>query len=143
MDASGCKTEQYEKLRRVNAEVRRIATTYMRFRNVATHFVGFDGMPDTLGASGPFRSIKAMDGKPLLVGEMKPRGDAVREHALFVVAADDPYDRQCISRNIRVDVRCCIGVVGCDGPISVKRGGDGMFTIPLRSNQAILLLASF
>ena len=68
VDASGCKTEQYEKLRRVNAEVRRIATTYMRFRNVATHFAGFDGVPDTLGASGPFCSIKAMDGKPLLVG---------------------------------------------------------------------------
>ena len=41
LTAKGEKTEQYEKLKKVNGELHSIGPRYMRYRNAATHFVGF------------------------------------------------------------------------------------------------------
>ena len=41
LDEHGEKTEQYEKLRRINAELKAIGEPYMRYRRTATHFVGY------------------------------------------------------------------------------------------------------
>jgi hypothetical protein len=38
----GKKTAQYEKLKTVNKELRNIAPLYMRYKNIATHYVGFN-----------------------------------------------------------------------------------------------------
>ena len=40
LDDKGEKTPQYEKLKTVNAEIRRFADVFMRYRNVNTHLVG-------------------------------------------------------------------------------------------------------
>ena len=140
VDATGRKTEQYEKLRRVNREVLSIAPAYMRFRSVATHFVGFGDKPATFAGNETFRSVAASDGGPVLVGEMLPRDPGSRERAIFVLAADDPYDRHGVQREIRIKASGCVGAVcGC-GSISPARGEDGTFAIPLRSNHAVLVI---
>ena len=41
IDMNGERTQQYDKLKKVNHELRTVAAEYMRFRNVSTHFVGF------------------------------------------------------------------------------------------------------
>jgi hypothetical protein len=41
LDAAGVPTAQYAKLKKVNAELKRLGPEYMKFRSTATHFVGF------------------------------------------------------------------------------------------------------
>lgn len=45
LDEEGNKTQQYDKLRRVNKELHILGEEYMRYRRVSTHFVGFSDSP--------------------------------------------------------------------------------------------------
>ena len=42
LDSQGNKTEQYEKMKTVNAEIKTLGVPYMKYRRVSTHLVGFD-----------------------------------------------------------------------------------------------------
>ena len=46
LDTNGNKTQQYDKLKKINGEIRTIAGEYMKYRRVSTHFVGFAGHKD-------------------------------------------------------------------------------------------------
>ena len=142
IDAKGIKTQQYNKLRTVNAEIRAMASAYMRFRNVATHFVGYGDGCKVLPSAGIFRSIRALDGLPVLVGEMMPRDKGSLARAILVFAADDPYDKCERSREIVFESNGIVGGVSPDGPFCVKREKDGLFKIKLKSNRAVLIFAS-
>ena len=98
LDAAGRQTEQSGKLKRVNAELKYLGPHYMRFRNVATRFVGFapdsprcPQLPHSAAPDDP-GYVKASNGAPLVVGEMVARDPASHERAFFVTAADDPTD---------------------------------------------------
>lgn len=150
LDETGGKTEQYEKLKQVNAELHALAEPYMRYRRESTHFVGFDGTPwlEGVGQSSEpefqndfFENVRAGDGRPLLIGDLAPcaLGEDGRR-ALFVCACDDPYDQNPTATRVlfRVtdgNVRAFVG----DGERPVARLGEGLFAVEIASNEGILI----
>ncbi len=102
LDDNGEKTEQYEKLRHINAELQAIGEPYMRYRRTATHFVGYAAddpelsklqqKPVAAANTGFFFDLHAVGGK-LICGEMvsrEPLADPSR--AMLVCDATDPMD---------------------------------------------------
>ena len=152
LDGKGNKTQQYDKLKKVNAELNRFGPHYMRYRNVASFLVGDAGTNKWFSAETGqtpikafgdevFRGLAAKDGGPLVVGAMVSRsGDGGR--AAFVCAADDPYDQTPTTRTI--SFRCAargVKVLGSDGEIELFRDGDGRYSFSLMSNRAALIMA--
>ncbi len=100
LDEDGNKTEQYDKLKKVNAEIKAIADAYMRYKRVNTHFVGFDENDEEIkGTSiipkkslntGVFFDVCAEE--KIIVGQMTSKNNDGK-YALFVFGADDSYDK--------------------------------------------------
>ena len=146
LDEHGEKTEQYDKLKNVNAELRVIGEEYMKYRRVSTHFVGFDGTDWLDGvdqesipalSTGVFTAVTADD--PVVIGEMVSRtGDS---RALMIASAGDPYDKD--PGDITVTFRCCgrkITAIGGQGKLPVEvRGGKYAVTFP--KNGGVLIMA--
>ena len=150
LDDEGNKTEQYDKLKKINAEIRTLADEYMKYRRVSTHFVGFEGHPHMAAvqqeaisslSTGVFLDVKADNNAPLVVGEM-----VNREHdgsvALMVCAADDPYETDPKEYNItfRAPDRC-VRAWGGSGYKTVTDLGDGVYAVSVRSNEGVLITA--
>ena len=147
LDAAGRQTEQYEKLRRVNAELKYLGPQYMRFRNVATRFVGFAANSPQkpslpfMGASDDAGYVRASNGAALLVGEMVARDPASKERAFFVTAADDPADVRPASFELLFSVKGkSVAAFGGQGPIPVTRRADGTCSVPISSCGGVLLV---
>ena len=149
--AEGVKTEQYDKLKEVNLEIRRFAPDYMRFRNVATHFVG--RWPNAEGFAkygvavqkrldtGSFRGVKAEDESMLVVGEMVARRPEDRARALFVFAADDATDVKRATHRIRVRaISAKAKGVASNGTLRCAREDDGSLVFELSDNHCALLV---
>lgn len=149
LDDQGNQTEQYGKLKRVNAQIRTIADEYMKYRRVSTHFVGYQGHPDMNCvqqesieslSTGVFFDVKSDNGAPVLVGEMVSRtndGSA----ALMICAADDPYEKE--PKEYQVTFRApnrCIRALGGDGYQTVTDLG-GVYAVTVRSNEGVLITA--
>ena len=150
LDGEGNKTEQYDKLKKINAEIRTLADEYMKYRRVSTHFVGFDGHPDMAAvqqeaipslSTGVFFDVKADNGAPLVVGEMVNR-NADGSVALMVCAADDPHETDPKEYNItfRAPDRC-VRALGGDGYKTVTDLGDGVYAVAVKSNEGVLITA--
>ena len=99
LDDKGEKTEQYDKLKTVNAELRAVGDAYMQYRNVSTHFIGFTGKYAPEGVkvetkaalnTGVFSGVRMEDGAPLLAGQMVAR-DGGGKQALYLCNASDPW----------------------------------------------------
>ena len=151
LDDKGEKTEQYEKLKTVNAELHALSGRYMKYRRTATHLVGFDGTDWLAGVgqasehaadTGVFRGIKAFDGKPLVVGEMTGRAKPA-EKALFIAAADDPYDQHPAERTVTftVDSSVTVEAFGGKGRVPVTRAVDGVCTVTIPPCGGVLVTA--
>ncbi len=149
LDDQGNQTEQYGKLKRVNAQIRTIADEYMKYRRVSTHFVGYQGHPDMNCvqqesieslSTGVFFDVKSDNGAPILVGEMVSRtndGSA----ALMICAADDPYEKE--PKEYQVTFRVpnrCIRALGGDGYQTVTDLG-GVYAVTVKSNEGVLITA--
>ena len=106
LDSRGSKTEQYDKLRDVNAELRQLDARYMNYRVVSTHLVDFRDIPTVKNDSelkvvdelncGFARNLTAAkaDGRgALVVGEMVGRDDP-EKHALLILNATDFLDTE-------------------------------------------------
>ena len=150
LDAKGEKTQQYDKLRRVNAELHRLGPSYMKYRRTRTDFVSFQGTKWLEGvgqktlsdfSNGVFEGLRCSDHSPLVVGTMLSRTGNGNQ-ALFVCAADDPYDEYPTNHTLtfRAD-GWRISACGGEGPVKVNVGADGTYSIDLRSNQGILIEA--
>ncbi len=150
LDAEGNKTEQYDKLKKINAEIRTMADEYMRYRRVSTHFVGFNGHPDMAAvkqdaidalSTGIFFDVKADNGAPLVVGEMVNRNHD-GSVALMVCAADDPHEEDPKEYNItfRAPDRC-VRALGGNGYKTVTDLGDGVYALTVKSNEGVLITA--
>ena len=139
----GEKTRQYDRLRKVNHEIKSIAPHYMGYRRKSTSFVGFDGTPWLEGAAvesaGEFigagvEGLKADDDGPLVIGNLISRhGDGAR--ALFILAADDPYDIGNKARKVsfRVGERR-LRITGREGEIPFETDG-GVVSFVFHSND--------
>ena len=157
LTAKGEKTRQYERLKAVNREIRNIAPDYMRWRNVATHFIGFTAgehalktmpmvIPRPAFENGRFRGLHATDGDRLVVGEMIPCADAKQDggaSAVFVFAADDPYDAAPKPREVRFRLSEGMrpSVTGVNGIQTVYRTKDGVWSFPVASSCGALVVA--
>ena len=150
LDGEGNKTQQYDKLKKINAEIRTLADEYMKYRRVSTHFVGFEGNPDMTAvkqeaigslSTGIFFDVKADNGAPLVVGEMVNRkGDG--SVALMICAADDPHETDPKEYNVtfRAPNRC-IRALGGNGYKTVTDLGDGVYAVAVKSNEGVLITA--
>lgn len=146
VDGAGNKTEQYDKLKKVNAEIHTLADRYMKYRNIETVCVGFedtDMLEDSQLESQPeleFGRLSGLSaGCPLLVGKMTARNGG-RGKALFICVADDPYNENPQEHTIRFTARGRkIKAWGGDGPIKVVRSGKGLYEIPVVSNQGVFI----
>ena len=146
LDSAGRQTEQYGKLKRVNAELKCLGPHYMRFRNVATRFVGFAPdsprrplLPHSAAPDDP-GYVKASNGAPLVVGEMVARDPASGERAFFVTAADDPTDVQPTKFDIVFNVKAKrVEAFGGSGAIPVTSRPDGSCSVPFASCQGVLI----
>lgn len=152
LTATGEKTEQYDRLKTVNAELRRIAPLYMKYRSVDTHLVGFgqeDGIAETgipvkdVLDTGFFSDVETFEGTPLVVGEMTPRNPDDMSRALFVVAAGDPYDYAPAVRTVmfRTPQGRKAEVYGCDGLVPTVTEADGVQTFRLAENAAVMIVS--
>ena len=147
LDADGKPTEQYGKLKLVNAELREVGPHYMRFRNVATRLVGFAaGSPQR--PSLPFADtpryagyVRASNGAPLIVGEMAARDPANGEKAFYVTAADDPGDAHNASFDVVFSPKGKrVEAFNGSGRVPAKRLADGSCAVPISSCGGVLLV---
>lgn len=150
LDDKGEKTQQYDKLKTVNAELHRMGETYMKYRRVSTHFIGF---PDAKGApdgrvqpiealnTGIFANLHADQGENLLVGQMVSRADD-GSCALMLCGADDPYDRAQKEYKVsfRADNRTVFAIAG-EGARPLSRLADGSYELKMKSCEGVLLVA--
>lgn len=149
LTASGAKTEQYDRLRTVNAELHRLGRDYMRYRNCATHCVGMqERLPEDLTGcrsldTGFFRDVAMAEGTPLLVGDMVPRGLDDGSRAIFVVASGDPYDEKPSSRTLKFRVvgNCAVEAIGPNGAVSLTSDAGGIRTCAVSESSAVLIVA--
>ena len=149
LDGEGNKTEQYDKLKKINAEIRTLAEEYMKYRRVSTHFVGFEGHPDMAAvkqaaipslSTGVFFDVKADNGAPLVIGEMVSR-NADGSVALMVCAADDPHEKDPKEYNVTFSAPDrCVRALGGDGYKTVTDLGDGMYAVAVKSNEGVLIM---
>jgi len=141
----------FERLRTVNGEIHAFGPQYMRFRRVMTDLVGFDaerfdprgdiGQPFLARSNGSaFSDVRSADGSALVVGHFVAR-DGSGARAMFVAAADDPEgettrDHVLLFKTPREPSL----VLGCLGPLTPVGEPDGSWLVPLRSNQALLMV---
>ena len=150
LDKDGNQTEQYEKLKTVNAELKTVGPQYMKFKNVDTCFVGFPergpGVPSFKFKRaekldfGPFTGLHASNGARLVVGEMEPRTPKVKGHALYVTAVDDPGDENHAEFEV-VFAAKKVKAFGGSGPVPVRKLDDGTCAVPISSCGAVLLVS--
>ena len=150
LDKAGNKTEQYDKLKEMNRELRIIGPEYMKYRRVSTHFVGFDGYPDMERVhqkpiekldTGVFFDVHAEGNEPILVGQMVScNGDG--SYALMICPADDPMDLGQKEYNIVFKAQDrCISAIGGNGKLPVAKRDDGSYSVTVRSNCGVLITA--
>ena len=150
LDKKGNKTPQYDKLKRVNAEIHKLGVPYMKYKRVRTDFVSFEGTKWLVGvrqksvpslSNGVFSDLKAKGRSPLVVGTMVARNGSA-DRAIFVCTADDPYDNK--NKNHTITFKANgrrVMAHGTNGDIKMKKKSNGTYTIKLRSNQGVLIEA--
>ena len=148
LDADGKKTEQYDKLKTVNAELRAVGTDYMKYRNVSTHFIGFTGKyaPEGVKAdtetelnTGVFFGLRMEDGAPLLAGQMVAR-DGSGKQALYLCNASDPWgDRPAEGTVVFSTNGSPVRVLTAEGEITPETV-DGTYRFRLPSCGGALLM---
>ncbi len=153
LDREGNKTQQYWKLKKVNGEIRMMASKYMRFKNVGTDYVGFDSQTNALALITEkssvrtldvcqFKGLCADDGLALLVGTMEPRNGDARARALFVCAADDPFDKAHKMRTVKFHCESTnVRAFGANGKVDLKRRDDGAYAFQIESCAGVLIVA--
>ena len=148
LDKQGNKTQQYDKLRRVNAGLHEIGETYMQYRHVETCFVGEFGLEEIsrTGMSkrnclnrGSFSELHA-HGEKLVAGVMKRReGDQI---ALFIMLADDSLDPQSKAHEVVFKSTAKqIWLVDTSGKKKLTGSLEGEYSFTLCSCQCAMLIA--
>lgn len=150
VDANGQKTEQYPKLKQINTEIRSLADAYMKYRNTATSFVGFDGTPwleevptEPLQElnDGVFSGVCFTDGTPMVAGSMTARKKNAG-NALFLTSADDPYGESGNSHTLKFKADGKkVTLNTCEGIQEITPDQEGWYTYTMTSNSAVLIEA--
>ena len=129
---------EYGILKTVNAEIKSLGVPFMRYRSVATHFVGYVGNPVKSVSCGPFGDIVCAEGGPLLVGEMMSRNGSGKK-ALFVVSTDDPDDKGRPARSLRLACANDVVLHRSDGTSRTTVPEELFAGVPLAANEAVMI----
>lgn len=130
LDANGEPTQQYEKLRTVNAEIKAMGEAYMRYRNRSTR--RFSG-----GAIGKVGSLTNFYSKSdLFIGEM---ADENGRQALMMVNINDPYDVSPAAGTVRFDYEGKLSALRCGKPLAIRRDGN-TYEFEIGSSEGVLLM---
>lgn len=124
---TGERTEQYGKLKKVNAEIRRLGGRYMKYRTTATHY------------GDSFDAVRSVDGSHLTVGEMSSRDGDTSKMAYFVLASDDPFDEAQKEHAYELKASGKVAALGKDGAVCVEPSGNGVWRFCLKSNECVLI----
>ena len=147
LDEKGEKTEQYDKVKLVNSEIKTLAEDYMKYRNTNTPLVGFSsdiaeksgmGSADEL-SNGYFTDLHALDGRALIIGEMVRR-DGKDEKALFITVADDYLDTNPTQTKLVFKSPRSITAISKDGKAIMDFDGEN-YSMDIRSNEGYLIIA--
>lgn len=141
LDEEGNKTEQYDKLRLMNWELRNLGDAYMRFRRTSTHLIGFPGTMRgtcTSYSDGFIKELHAENDAPLICGAMV--GRSCGDHAYLLCTCDDPGDEHpnVNSVSFRTNSRTAILHLA-DGNRKVLLPNNGVCRFELPSNHGALL----
>lgn len=134
LTATGEKTEQYEKLKSVNLEIRRLQPVYDRLR-----WLGTSRVRERPLDAGVFRGVRSTDGSELVVGEFAGRGPDDPARALLIVAGRDPWDKT--PHDVSVVLSCAFPVRLCTsgGESPARRDDRGELRFSLKANGCALL----
>lgn len=92
-------------------------------------------------ASSFFRQLKADDGDALVVGIMTDRRGVPSRKALYVVAAEDPWDESPKVRTVSFEGAGKVTAFAANGPVPHRRTADGRhYAFDLKSNGAVLVV---
>ncbi len=150
LDKNGEKTEQYEKLKTVNHELKALAPTYMKYRRTATHFLGFgEDHPDLkllayrpleVLNTGHFLSVTS--DAPVIAGQMVGKC-AYDGNALLLCAADDVYDKapKTVTVTFKAPYDASITVYEKDTKTILTPDADGVYTVCIPSSGGVLVTA--
>ncbi|MFA6947564.1 MAG: hypothetical protein WCQ72_01120 [Eubacteriales bacterium] len=115
VDENGNQTQQYDKLKTVNFEIKAFADEYMKYRNVSTDLIGImsdSSTADIAGKpaersidAGAFMNICADDGCNIAAGHMVSRSVSSSE-AIMLCDAGDPYCEKNTAYNIYFTLHC-------------------------------------
>jgi hypothetical protein len=148
LNEKGEKTEQYDKLRRINGEISRMGVPYMKYINRSTHFVGFKDSeaikkvkqaPVESLNTGVFYNVHAENGEDIIVGHMDKREGLGQ--ALMVADAQDMWGEKEVSYRI---------LFRCESPnVRAYRNGeeipvlciDGGYSVEMTTCAGVLITA--
>ena len=141
LDTEGNKTEQYDKLREVNAELHTLGEVYMRYRRTDTYFLSF---PEEMRNSkevysdGFISELRSENKLPLIVGSMVERNGG--SHAYMLCSCDDHMDQNPQLNNVsfRLNGRTAV-LHRPTGAQILLPDADGKFSFDLPSNHGALL----
>ena len=125
LDGGGNKTEQYEKLKRVNSEVKKLS----KFCEGKAFVKGHTIESGTLNTGG----LVVQANRPLVIGEMSD--------ALIICAADDPMDTAQVANEITLVLGGADATVyDCDGQKIGRKTEDGKCIFTLSSSHAAAVI---
>ena len=141
LDKDGNKTCQYERLKQVNGEIRKLADVYMDYKRIATHFVGQKEGVNTVETfeHEVFKGVRADNDSFLVVGEFVSRKNP-NGSALMILAADDYKD--CAPCSYEVTFRadnCQIAAEGINGALPIASLPDGSRAVQIKSNEVVFI----
>ena len=148
LDENGEKTEQYDKLKLVNSEIRYLADIYMKYKNTDTHLIGFSneisekcGMSSSSEYSnGYFFKLHAKDGRALIIGDMTGRSNG-NEKALFITVADDFMDKETTETKLLFESLKQISAFGKDGELKVEYDKEScLYSVNIKSNDGLIII---
>lgn len=151
LDKMGNKTAQYEKLKKVNSEIRVVADEYMKYRCVDTNFINFANhdedkeikkAPISSLTTEVFSDVTVTGDCPLVVGTMNSRTEGDDSQALMMCAGDDFKDKNTKSYTVTFRTeKQNVTAIGKDGWIEISRNADGSYALPIQSNDGVLIIA--
>ena len=140
LDKEGNKTEQYDKLKKVNSEIHFLGTEYMNYNYEETHFIGkysVSNITTKNALSTSFVSqLKGEHDEALLVSTMQ----SASENAIFICASGDCYDKEsdAFSITFHSDVQNVI-LLKNETKTTLIPDSEGNYTFSMLPNEGAFL----
>lgn len=142
VDEAGCVTKHYAKMKKLNAEIKRMSEAYIGYDNKSTHFLGYVGTPYLSYTKkksennidlGDFKGVSLNKGSAT-VGYFEKDGGA----ALMISDASDPYDDGYVQAEISFETDKTPHAI-CNGEELVLTKRDGKYIIPISRSCGVFV----